>query len=72
MKASNWKTTLGGVAAILGGIVTIIHGVTVSPTDTSSIMAGGTAIAGGIGLLFAKDFNVTNAAHPSDAKNIPE
>jgi hypothetical protein len=42
----NWKTTIFGISAILGGITTIIKG---------DIGGGATAILSGFGLLFAKD-----------------
>lgn len=42
----NWKTTIFGISAILGGIATIIKG---------DIGNGATAIVTGFGLLFAKD-----------------
>jgi hypothetical protein len=71
MPAKNWKTTLGGVATILGGGAAVIHGVLASPLDTTAIMGGVTAIGTGIALLFAKDFNVTNASRPSESKSTP-
>jgi|GEM_PF-2624700 len=45
----NPKTTLTGIAGILGGIASIIHG---------DLVTGVTAIVTGIGLIFAKDYNV--------------
>ena len=46
----NWKTTLAGAASILTGIVQIIKG---------DIATGATAIVTGVGLIFAKDNDVT-------------
>ena len=44
----NWKTSLFGLSAILGGLATFFKG------DVATAV---TAIISGIGLLFAKDFN---------------
>lgn len=46
----NWKTTLAGAASLLTGIVQIIKG---------DIASGASAIVAGVGLIFAKDNNVT-------------
>jgi hypothetical protein len=43
----NFKTTLFGITAILGGVTTIIKG---------DLTGGVTAIFTGFGLLFAKDY----------------
>lgn len=47
----NWKTTVTGILAILGGIWNFI--------STKDVTSSGTAIIGGIGLIAAKDGNVT-------------
>lgn len=49
----SWKTTLGGIAAILTGVASIA-GNGWQPT-TEAI----TALIAGLGLLFAKDHNVS-------------
>ena len=47
---TSWKTTVAGGILIAGGVVVLLkHG------DT---MTAGTMIAGGMGLLMAKDHNV--------------
>lgn len=46
----NWKTTLAGAAAIVAGISLVVNG---------QMEAGVASIVTGIGLLFAKDNNVT-------------
>jgi hypothetical protein len=46
----NWKTTLAGAASILTGLVQVIKG---------DIATGATAIVTGVGLIFAKDHDVT-------------
>ena len=57
---ASWKTTLAGIGAICGGIATICHAAQSTPVDVNSMYAGGTAIAGGFGLLFARDHNVSD------------
>ncbi len=51
----NWKTTSLGITMIVGGILGLIF----APVTQASIMTSLTAILGGIGLIFAKDNNVT-------------
>ncbi len=54
---SSWKTTLMGIVAIMGSLIGIAdHLINGTPVD---LMVHLTAIGGGIGLLFAKDSNVT-------------
>lgn len=55
----NWKTTLGGLALVLGGLATILTALTHNPVDASSLQAAGASIVAGVTLLFAKDGNVT-------------
>ena len=61
MFGKNWKTSMGGVGMVLAGIAAIIHCFTC--TDCGSqiecITAGIGGLVGGVGLLFAKDHNVT-------------
>lgn len=52
------KTNLAGIGAILGGISTICVGI--SKDDYSVIGAGLSAIVAGIGLLCARDNDVTS------------
>jgi hypothetical protein len=52
----NWKTTSAGLVMIIGGIASIYFS---KPLDANTITASATAILGGVGLLFAKDNNVT-------------
>lgn len=48
----NWKTSLSGIASIIGGISLFVN-------HPDQIEAAFTAVALGIGLIFAKDNNVT-------------
>ena len=57
---SSWKTSLAGVAAILTGLLALVHAGQ-SGTITADTLT--TAIAGfttGIGLLFARDHDVSS------------
>ena len=49
----NWKTTLSGIAALFSVAAKIIM------TGQIDWIADGPAIAAGVGLIAAKDFNVT-------------
>jgi len=64
---SSWKTTVGGVGGIFSGVAAILAAVANSPGDSldwsvlaPAITAGFSGIATGIGLLFARDNNVTS------------
>ena len=60
---ANWKTTVMGALAILGAIISaasaLIGG---TPVDWTVVM---TAILAGIGLIAAKDSNVTGGTIPN-------
>lgn len=56
MKLKSWKTTSTGLLLIIGGISTLVF---TQPLSQSVVMAAATGIIGGIGLIFAKDSNVT-------------
>lgn len=56
---TSWKTTLAGVAAMLGALADILTQLASKSIDTGRITTDVAAIAAGIGLLFAKDHNVT-------------
>lgn len=61
MFGKNWKTSLGGLGMVLTGLADIVRGLT---SDVSAIHweADIVAITGGLGLLFAKDGNVTGGS----------
>lgn len=56
----SWKTTSAGIIAIAGAIVAFIF----TAHDQAAIMAEITALVTGVGLLFAKDSNVTGGTTP--------
>lgn len=58
----NWKTTSAGIIMVLGGITTLVFAN--HPLTSEAIMGAATAILGGIGLMFAKDNNVTGGTTP--------
>lgn len=61
MKKTSWKTTAGGVAAILaavgGAITALTDGNPSTNPDWSTVIA---AVTAGLGLLFARDHNVSS------------
>jgi hypothetical protein len=57
---SSWKTSLGGIGMIAGGIASGCHALQQKPIDSNSLAAAATAIAGGFGLLFARDHSVSD------------
>ncbi len=66
---TNWKTTIGGVLGLIGGIVTIGNMVTGrAPMDPTNISIALAAIGAGWTGLMAKDHNVSNAPTPTAAK----
>ncbi|WP_445454116.1 hypothetical protein [Flavobacterium sp. 25HG05S-40] len=60
MKKS-WKTTSTGVLLIIGGVVRFYFAVKAGNFTEEAITTCATSILGGIGLLFAKDQDVTGA-----------
>ena len=59
MFGKNWKTSAGGVSAILAGLAGLLSLFKAGNFDTNAIMTAIGTIGGGIGLLMAKDHNVT-------------
>lgn len=58
----NWKTTSAGILAIVGAVVSIAFAPVVTPVI---ITAAATGLLTGIGLIFAKDGNVTGGTNPA-------
>ncbi len=57
----NWKTTSAGVLAIVGGLVRISFMKAQQGVSEEGVMTTITAMVTGVGLLFARDVNVTSA-----------
>ena len=56
----NWKTTTAGLAAILGAVADLLVQLSSkSGWDMTRLQVDFAAVTGGIGLIFAKDSNVT-------------
>ena len=53
----NWKTTLSGIASIIGGVALFVN-------HPDQIEAAFAAVSLGFGLIFAKDNNVTGGSVP--------
>ena len=57
---ASWKTTASGVASILAGLGILAECAASGNWDTTKITAAFAAISTGIGLLFARDNDVTS------------
>lgn len=55
----NWKTTSAGIAAIVGAVVAIYFAHKTNNINEATISGALTAFLTGVGLIFAKDNNVT-------------
>lgn len=55
----NYKTTISGILAILGAIVALGNAFMNGTMDATTIGTAITAFTAGIGLILAKDSNVT-------------
>ena len=58
LQVKNWKTTLAGISALLAVAVKVVNGSGVGAEDIA-------IITGALGLLFAKDGNVTGGTKPA-------
>lgn len=58
----NWKTTSAGILAIVGGIVRFYFAVKAGNITEEAVLTATTAILTGIGLISAKDNNVTGGS----------
>lgn len=56
---TNWKTTAAGAAAILGAVADLLTQASTKTWDMNRLLADGAAASAGLGLIFAKDGNVT-------------
>lgn len=56
----NWKTTSSGLLSIIGGVVRLIFAFSNHGVTEEAIMTSATTILLGVGLLFARDVNVTS------------
>lgn len=59
MKLKSWKTTSTGIVMIIGGIVRLAFAIKSGNFTEEAITTTAGAILTGIGLMFAKDSNVT-------------
>ena len=58
----NWKTTMAGILAISGGLTRFAFALKSGAIDPEAITTTMTSILTGIGLIFAKDFDVTGGS----------
>lgn len=66
----SWKTTSAGILMIVGAIVGLVFAFINHAVNEGVVMGAATAIVGGVGLLVAKDNNVTGGTVVS-ANNDP-
>jgi hypothetical protein len=64
----NWKTTAGGVIAVIAALADIATQLLSGHIDGSRITTDFAAVSAGVGLIFAKDKNVTGAGDTAVAK----
>ena len=55
----NWKTTSAGLAAILVAIGSVFTSLSHGALDQTAVVTAATAVIAGLGLVFAKDANVS-------------
>lgn len=60
MNLTSWKTTSAGVLAIVGGITRLVFAIKAGNVTEEAISTAATAILAGLGLIFARDNNVTS------------
>lgn len=65
LNATSWKTTSAGIVMIVGAIVGLVFAFINHNVTEASVMAAVVAVVGGIGLLVAKDSNVTGGTDVS-------
>jgi len=58
----SWKTTSAGILMIVGAIVGLVFAFKNNAVNEGTVMAAVTSIMGGVGLLVAKDNNVTGGS----------
>lgn len=51
----DWKTTVAGVAMILGAAADVLHQIATGALDGGHLTADWAAVTGGVGLILAKD-----------------
>lgn len=64
---TNWKTTLAGITTILGAVALITKMLSTGAFDSNTIGLAFTQLLTGVGILFAKDVNVTGAGADATA-----
>ncbi len=60
MNMTSWKTTSAGILAIVGGITRIAFAIKAHAVTEEAVITAATAILTGLGLMFARDNNVTS------------
>ena len=59
MKKTSWKTTSTGITMIVAGVVGGYFAMKSGNINEATVMASFGSIMGGVGMIFAKDHNVS-------------
>ena len=59
---ANWKTSAAGAAAILGAVADVLTQASTRSWSMERLVADFAAASAGVGLIFAKDGNVTGGS----------
>jgi len=71
MLGTSWKTTAASILPIVGAAYHLASmAMGTSAIDSTQMMVDLGVLSSGVGLLFAKDHNVSNAATPVAAKTV--
>ena len=68
---TSWKTTSLGITMIVGALIGAWQAYSATPFDQPMFMASLTGLLGGIGLLFAKDGDVTGGTRSAGGNGSP-
>ena len=72
MLGTSWRTTVAGILPIVGAAYHLASmAMGTAPIDSTQMMVDLGVLSSGVGLLFAKDHNVSNAPTPVAAKPVP-
>jgi hypothetical protein len=63
---TNWKTTSSGLLLIAGGVARGYFAYRTGQIDEEAVMTSTTSIVSGVGLIMAKDSNVTGGTVAQD------
>jgi hypothetical protein len=72
MNLGSWKTTAAGAVPVIGALGSLINMFATGQWDGNVLMMNIMSASAGVGLMFAKDHNVSNSPTPVPvAKPVP-